>query len=219
MTRRQDRTGRRAILLLAAAAGVAAALLVATTHYVMAPSPVATAPPGLPEPGGKVRGAAGAPVVVEVFSDFLCGHCATLAREIEPALVVRYVEPGVVRLVYRQFPILGPLSLEAAVASECAADQRRFWAYHDRLFDRARRGAVRSGRDLDAIARDLGLDLAAFTTCRAGAAARQRVEADVRDGVRRGVRGTPTTFVNGQPIVGAQPLEVFGAAIDAARAR
>ncbi len=71
VTRRQDRTGRRAVLLLAAAVGVGAALLVAITHYVMAPPPVATAPPGLPEPGGKGRGATGAPVVVEVFSDFL----------------------------------------------------------------------------------------------------------------------------------------------------
>ncbi|MDR7480912.1 MAG: thioredoxin domain-containing protein [Armatimonadota bacterium] len=205
-------------LWLAAAAGVAVAVLVAVIHY-RTPAPPTLTVSAPPEPGGKTRGAAAAPVAVEIFSDFLCRHCATLAREVEPALVARYVEPGAARLVYRNFPVLGPLSEQAAVASECAVEQRHFWAYHDRLFARARRGALRSARDLEAAAREVGLAVEAFNACRAGDAARARVEADVREGLRRGVRGTPTSFVDGRMIVGAQPLEVFGAAIEAARAR
>jgi protein-disulfide isomerase len=207
-------------LLIVAVVAVAGALAVAALHYATTrPSGEPAARPAAREPGGTTRGPAGAPVTVEVFSDFLCGHCADFAQETEPALIAEFVEPGVVRLVYRQFAFLGPLSEAAAIASECAADQQRFWAYHDALFALTSRRALRESRDLEIVARELGLDMQQFGTCRTGSAARNRAAADKADGVGRGVEGTPTLFINKQVVVGAQPIDVLRPIINSKRPR
>ena len=109
--------------------------------------------------------------------------------------------------------------MTAAAASECAADQQQFWPFHDELFARASQGALHTAGDLDAAARKIGLDQAAFTQCLRGGAGRDRVEVDRSDGERRGVRGTPTSFVNGEMVAGAQPIEVFRGAIEIALKR
>ncbi len=209
-----------AALIIVGVAAVVAALAVAVVHWMTATAP-STAPPrpAAREPGGKARGRPDAPVTIEVFSDFLCSHCADFAAETEPAIISEFVEPGIVRLVYRQFPIIGPFSAVAAEASECAADQQRFWAYHDALFARAARRALREPEDLLAAAKDVGLDEQAFRGCMRSGATRSRVETDRADGQRRGVEGTPTMFVGDRKVVGAQPIEVFRDAINAARPR
>lgn len=208
-----------AVLLMVGVAAVVVALAVAALHWMSATSPAA-APvrPAPREPGGKARGRPDAPVTVEVFSDFLCSHCADFAAETEPAIISEFVEPGIARLVYRHFP-LRPLSAVIAEASECAADQKRFWAYHDALFARAVRNELRGAEDLRSAAQEVGLDGKAFAECIRSDTARARVEADRADGDRRGVDGTPTIFVGNQKIVGAQPIGVFRDAINAARPR
>lgn len=214
--------GRRAPLLVAGVA-VAAGALAALVHWTTS-SPLPAPAPTVPvvtrdEPGGKIRGRPDASVTIEIFSDFLCSHCAAFALETEPAIVKEFVEPGVVRLVYRQFPVVAPLSEFLAEASECAADQRRFWAFHDVVMRQTARGALRTAADVEAAAREAALDLDALAACRPQPAIRARVDADVQEGMRRGVRATPTLFVNGQMLVGAQPIEVIRAAIDAAGGR
>jgi protein-disulfide isomerase len=164
-------------------------------------------------------GNATAKVTLEVFSDFLCSHCADFTTQTEPGIIAEYVEPGAVKLTYRHFPVIAPLSVTAAAASECAADQQQFWPYHDELFARASRGSLRGEPDLEAAARKIGLDLTAFRRCVRADATRGRVDADRLDGERRGVRGTPTSFVNGEAVPGAQPIEVFRGVIDAALKR
>jgi protein-disulfide isomerase len=171
------------------------------------------------EPGGKTRGRADAPVVVEVYSDFLCSHCANFALGTGRMLIAEFVEPGVARLVYRQFPVISPLSALLAEASECAADQKRFWAFHDAAFALVARRAINGPADIEAAARDARVDLRAFEACRRSGETRSRVEADFREGTSRGVEGTPTIFINKRMIVGNQPVEVFRAEIDAARRR
>jgi len=201
-------------------AAVAAAIAIAVIHWSTATPP---APPLVRQPAaptsGKMMGSATARVTIEVFSDFLCSHCADFTVQVEPAIIADYVKPGTARLVYRHFPVIAPLSVTAAAASECAADQQQFWAYHDELFARVTRGALRTAGDLDATARKVGLDQAKFTECLRGSAARDRVETDRSDGERRGVRGTPTSFINGEPVAGAQPIEVFRGAIETALKR
>ncbi|MDR7418624.1 MAG: thioredoxin domain-containing protein [Armatimonadota bacterium] len=134
-------------------------------------------------------------------------------------LIAEFVEPGVARLVYRHFPVVAPLSALIAEASECAVDQKRFWAFHDAAFARVARRAMTGPGDIVAAARDARLDPAALETCRNAGATRSRIEAEFREGVRRGVEGTPTLFINNKMIVGNQPADVFRSEINAARRR
>lgn len=216
----RSRRGARTSLVLVGLAAAASAVAVAAIHWTVAqppsPAPVTRTATTV---GGTTIGKPTATVTIEVFSDFLCSHCAVFASTVEPMLIAEFVNPGVARLVYRHFPIVAPLSETAAQASECAAEQQRFWPYHDALFAQAARGALRSAGDLETAARETGLDAAIFERCLRSGNGRARVDADRADGQRRGVRGTPTSFVNGQMIVGAQPIETFRDAIRASRGR
>jgi protein-disulfide isomerase len=119
-----------------------------------------------------------------------------------------------VRLVYKDFPLPSHgLAGPAHEAARCAGDQGRYWAYHDVLFARQ----PHFERDqLVAYAIDLGLDRERFERCVDDHRFRAAVEADVAEGRELGVRGTPTFLINGKPLVGAQPVEAFRAAVDAA---
>ena len=95
----------------------------------------------------KSLGSPDAPVVIQLWEDFLCPSCQTFARTVKPQLVEDYVKTGKVRLVYNYFP-LGqhePGATMSALAAECAADQGMFWPYHDKVFQTAavdQQGAV-----------------------------------------------------------------------------
>ena len=159
----------------------------------------------VPIDGAPLRGASDAPVTLVEFSDFHCPFCkqaqTTLAQ-----LLARY--PGKVKLVYRDFPIDGlhPEARRAAEAARCAQDQGKFWEYHDLLFAGPARAAP---EDLERYGGQVGLDLVAFGRCLSGGVHRAAVQRDVDEGTRLGVGGTPGFFVNGRPLTGAQPLEVF----------
>ena len=105
--------------------------------------------------------------------------------------------------------VLGRESTLAAQASECAAEQGQFWAYRDRLFAEQRgrdRGAF-STPNLKRFGADLGLDQGAFSACVENDLAAARVRAEVEEGRRKGVVGTPTLFVNGRKIEGVPSFE------------
>jgi protein-disulfide isomerase len=122
-----------------------------------------------------------------------------------------------VRLVVKDFPLAShALARSAHEAARCAAEGGRFWPYHDRLFEAQPRF---EREELRRYAVDAGLDSAQFTRCLDSRAFAAIVEADVSQGRALGVRGTPTFFVNGEMIVGAQSVETFRRAIDAALAR
>lgn len=211
---------RRGLWAIIGVVAVSGAIGAAVLHWkTAAPQAAAPARPAPEGSTGTARGRPDAPVTLEIFSDFRCKYCAVLAETVEPLIVSEYVNTGIVRIVYRQFPVGGPLSEQAAEASLCAADQGKFWAYHGALFARLPRGELRGAGDLDSAAREIGLDQAVFTRCLRSGQMRARVDADRNEGLRRGVQGTPTSFVGGQAIVGAQPFEVFRAAIEAARPR
>ena len=118
---------------------------------------------------------------------------------------------------YQHFAFLGPESQWAAEASECAGDQEQFWEYHDLLFDRQageNQGAFAKD-NLKRFAGDLGLNAEAFNQCLDSGKYAQFVKSQSENARSLGVRSTPTFVLNGQPIVGAQPFEVFQQAIDA----
>jgi protein-disulfide isomerase len=156
-----------------------------------------------------IRGNPNAPVTVVEFSDFQCPFCArsrpTVAR-------VREAYGDKVRWAFRHFPLdFHPQARKAGEAGACAAEQGKFWQMHDALF--ANPGKLQVP-DLEATAKTLGLDTAAFDRCLDSGKYADRVERDVEAGSRYGVSGTPAFFINGRPLVGAQPFEAFQAVID-----
>ena len=136
----------------------------------------------------------------------------------KPALFREYVDTGKVKFVYKHMAILGQESVWAAEASECAADQGKFWEYHDLVFDRQageNQGAFNKDKLL-AMAQELKLDMARFEPCLKNDQTQGRVQADTQEGQQVGVRGTPTFFVNGRAVVGAIPLQEFRPIIEQA---
>jgi len=164
--------------------------------------------------GAPFKGSETAPVTIVKFEDFNCSFCqraqATLAQ-----LLARY--GGQVKLVHRDFPIdpLHPTSL-AHEAARCADHQGKFWAYHDALYASMPKS---TSEELQAHAEAIGLDVGAFEQCLTGGTRRAVVQRDVEEGNRNGVKATPTFFINGRPLVGAQPLERFIQMIDDELAR
>jgi protein-disulfide isomerase len=141
-----------------------------------------------------------APVLVEAFEDFQCPSCLDFTVNIEPLLLQNFVEPGIARLVYRNYPFIGPESFNAANAALCANEQGRFWDYHDILFANQlgeNRGAF-GERRLIAMAESLGLEVVQFEACLDAETYDDLVQADFAEGRERTVVGTPSIFVNGQ---------------------
>ncbi len=150
-----------------------------------------------------------ASVVMIEFSDFNCPYCGSFARETLPLLRETYADQ--IRFVYRDLPILGDSSLQAAIAAECANEQGAFWEYHDLLFENQDNF---NQEMFIGFAEELELDVDQFTTCQNDEGVRNEVIADYAEAQRLGVSGTPTFFINGRRVVGAQPYEVFQGVID-----
>jgi protein-disulfide isomerase len=164
----------------------------------------------LVEPGdAPSRGPAQAPVTVVEFSDFECPFCGRVEPTLE-RLVTDYGQQ--VRLVYRQFPLtsIHRNAQKAAEASLCAADQGKFWEYHDLLFQDQQKLAV---AELKEKAQRLGLDAPRFAACLDGGTQAERVRQESETGSRAGVSGTPALFVNGRLISGAVPYEQLAQAV------
>jgi len=148
-----------------------------------------------------------AAVAVVEFSDFQCPFCADAFRDLRELMRTR----PEVSLVFRHFPLdaacnshvgrtLHPDACLAACAADCAAQQGRFWEYHDLLFENHQR---LEREDLFRYARDIKLDLAGFRSCLDHPDTLERVELDVEAGARVGVTSTPTLFINGRAVAGA----------------
>jgi protein-disulfide isomerase len=160
--------------------------------------------------GAPVRGAAQAPVTLVEFSDFHCPFCKRAQATLKQILD-RY--PGKVRHVFRDFPVDGlhPQARQAAEAARCAHDQGKFWEYHDVLFT-SPPGATSD--DLRRFAEQTGLAVQVFEHCILTGTHRVTVQQDLDEGTRLGVTGTPTFFINGRLLTGAQPLEAFARIIE-----
>ena len=155
-------------------------------------------------------GAASAPVTIVEFSDFQCPFC----RQVAPTLKqVRDTYGDKVRIVWKDFPLtqIHPQAFKAGEAAHCAAEQGKFWEYHDTLFGSQQALQV---TDLKKYAAELGLDSAKFDPCVDSSKYADRVREGVAQGSRLGVNSTPTMYVNGRLVSGAQPYDVIAAVID-----
>ncbi|WP_219511122.1 DsbA family protein [Nonomuraea ceibae] len=160
------------------------------------------------------KGSQDAPVTIVEFGDFQCPNCRRYAREIEPVLQRDYIATGVVRVFWRDYPIRGQASVDAAYAARAASLQGRFWQFHDALFAGGTR--VTPAR-LRAAAVTAGLDVARFDRDRRGRAVREAVDHDTAFAYQLGLPGTPAFLVNGELLFGAQPVAAFREAIEKAR--
>jgi protein-disulfide isomerase len=161
--------------------------------------------------GDPAIGPADAPVTIVEFSDFQCPYCKTFRDQTLDALLERYGDQ--VRFVFRDFPLsqLHPFAQKAAEASECANEQGHYWEMHDLLFANS---PNLSEDALKGFAEQLGLDMEQFNECLDSGRYADEVTADLQEGMSYGVTGTPTFFINGIRLVGAQPLANFQAIID-----
>lgn len=161
--------------------------------------------------GNSAIGPADAPVTLIEFSDYQCPYCKLWYDQVYQRLMKEY--EGKLRFVYRDFPLTGihPDAAPAAQAANCAGEQNAYFKFHDALF------SDQYGLGQNAYlqyATDLGLDMTAFKTCLSENRYADEVDADLKDGFSIGVASTPTFFVNGVIIVGAQPYEAFKQIID-----
>lgn len=159
-----------------------------------------------------------APVVIVEFSDFQCPYCASFKDETLPLLIENYIDNGLVKLVYRDFPIPKHANATvAAVAAECvgeAGGNEAYFAMHDKIFDTMEEWYYSEtvGEYFIGYATEMGYDIA---TCLEDPEMLAEVEADYVAGRSYGVGGTPTFFINGKKLVGAYPYDVFVQLIEA----
>jgi Na+:H+ antiporter, NhaA family len=202
--------------LLAASSGWLVFRLAWDRGAVCAPPGVQAAPDFVPEPpppvtsGDHVLGPADAPVTLIEYGDFECPYCGRARGAIEE---VRERQGDRLRFVFRHFPLreVHPHAVSAAVVSEAAADEGRFWEMHDLLFDNQ---LALTDADLTGYAERL--DARAWRDI---VRHRARVNSDREAGERSGVSGTPTFFINGTLYEGAYDADTLNAALDAAAAR
>ena len=159
-----------------------------------------------------------APVKIVSYEDFQCPFCLQYSAEQEPQLVAELVKSGKVQLEYRHLPILKNESVRAATASQCAADQDKFWQYHHKLFlVQAEAGQITSeklnvGRfsddNLKKYASEIGLDTAKFNACFDSNEHLDLVTEQQREANQFGITGTPGFLVNGTPLGAGTPADI-----------
>ncbi|MFF3126838.1 DsbA family protein [Streptomyces sp. NPDC057908] len=163
------------------------------------------------------QGRVDAPVVLIEYADFKCGYCGKFARDTEPALVKKYVENGTLRIEWRNFPIFGAESEAAARAAWAAGQQGRFWQFHRAAYAEGVKEQGFGKDRLKALAQQAGVaDLDRFARDADSSAASAAVGKDQEQGYGIGATSTPSFLINGRPIAGAQSVETFTRAIEAA---
>jgi protein-disulfide isomerase len=165
----------------------------------------------IPE-GGVSRGPADAAVTLVEFSDYECPFCG----KVEPTLdKLARLYPDDLRIVYRHFPLPShPNALGAARAAVCAEAQGKFWEYHGVLFENQQ---ALSAADLNEYAEQVGLEMPTFALCLEDEATAQAVMRDIEVGRRAGATATPTFYINGIQLRGAQELQAFQKLVEAER--
>ncbi len=169
--------------------------------------------PPIPDPDAQAKGDADAFVVIQEWSDFQCPFCARFAADTLPSIMEQYVDNGKVRFEYHHFPLsFHPQAMKAAVASECAGEQGKFWGMHDKIFAGQ---ATLADTSYATWATELGLDSGKFSSCVSSGKFDSAIQKDMATGQAAGISGTPGFLINGKLVSGAQPFSVFEQIIEA----
>jgi len=165
----------------------------------------------IPVEGFPSLGPEDAPITIVEFSDYQCPYCIMWHEQVYHQLLSEYGDK--IRFVYRDFPLtqIHPGAQPAAEAADCALEQDKYWEYHDAIFS-SNYELTRDG--FLQIASDLGMDTTAFATCIDSGKYAEEVLTDLQEGSGIGVESTPTFYINGFQVVGAQPYSAFKNVID-----
>ncbi len=215
--RKQDQRKRSALIIVVSLIAVAIAAGFILPGVVNSLSPVgpitATTPNPRPNADRNSMGDPNAPVKVVEFSDFQCPYCREYATSFESSLVKDYVANGKVYFTYKMFKVIGNESDLAAQAAYCAADQNKFWEYHDILF--ASQGPENSGiinqRWLAALAEKVGLNMSQYNSCFNTGKYRSQLNTDQGEGIALGINSTPSFAINGKLLEFRQMSEIEAA--------
>jgi protein-disulfide isomerase len=166
----------------------------------------------------RSKGSATAPLTVYEMSDFQCPYCRQFALETFPKLERDYIRSGKVRWVFINFPLTS-IHNHASAAAElalCAGEQNRFWLIHDLLFQHQESWAPlkESGPFFVSLADSARLSKKTLVACLESPETRSRVRADAEGAARSGATSTPTFYIEGGLLEGAQPLAVFRQVLD-----
>ena len=170
-----------------------------------------------------ILGNPNAPITMVEFGDYQCTFCSKFFHETENSIITNYIKTGKVKILFKDYIILGQDSINAANAAHCANDQKLFWEYHSMLYNNWA-GENTGWADLAHLhefANTLGLDMDVFSTCMSDLKWNELVNLSSIDGQKLGVTGTPTFFVINQnnevvKITGAQHYDVFKQIFDSA---
>lgn len=175
--------------------------------------------------GAPTKGKPDAPITFVEFSDFQCPFCESFYNQTYPQILNSYVDTGKVKIVFKQFPIdsLHPNAREAALASECANEQGKFWPYHNALFGNqttwANQNSTQVVNSLKKYSLDLKLNTIRFDSCLDSKRYGRAIDKDSQEGSLYGVSGTPTFYIGNNKtgytqIDGTQPFSIFQQTID-----
>lgn len=203
---------------------LAAIIVAVTLIYTKSPSnealPEVEAVVDIELGDGPFQGDKEAPVQIVEYSDFQCPFCRVFWEETYSRLKSEYIDTGKVVLEYRDYPLdFHPAAIPSAQAARCANEQGKFWEMHDKMyFEQSELGdnTIQYGiSELKLWGKEIGLNTDSFNTCLESDKYVDDINTDAASGEEYGVSGTPTFFINGIRLVGAQPFETFKNIIEA----
>ena len=157
-----------------------------------------------------------AEITIIEYSDYECPFCSRFYQQTELLLRSEYIDTGKVRIAYKDFPLssIHQNAQKAAEASRCAGEQGKYWEMHDLMFEKQSEWSSQGVAKLKEYATELGMNQENFNSCLDTGKYASAVLKDFNEGSSLGVSGTPSFFINGIQIVGAQPYSVFKQIID-----
>ena len=166
--------------------------------------------------GSPILGDANAVVTLVEFGDYQCHFCNVFFHSTEHKILENYVETGKVKMIFKDYNIIGPDSVNASHGAHCADDQGLFWEYHDILYSNwtGENNGWASSENLKKFAKEIGLEMDSWEECMENATHSQTILLSNQDARSLELTGTPAFFVIGPDgkttrIFGAQPYEVF----------
>ena len=173
------------------------------------------------ENGSTVFGSPDAPITLVEFGDYQCHYCNVFFETTEEEIIKKYVETGKVKMIFKDYNIIGPDSVKASQGAHCAKEQNLFWEYHNILYSNwtGENNGWASGTNLANYAQDIGLEMNQWTDCMAQQKYSKTILTSNEDAKKLQLTGTPAFFVinsDGQvsKLFGAQPYDVFERVFD-----
>ncbi len=226
----KDQNSETKISISVPTAIIIAGVLIAGAVFYSNNSSFKTANPLGGQPAAKVDvsadddvflGPENAKVIIIEFSDYQCPFCRSFWRDTLSQIKEQYINSGKsVKFVYRDFPLsFHPMAQKYAESAECAGEQNKYWEMHDKIFQEQEKlgtGTISAFAvaDVKRWAGEIGLNVSEFNQCLDSGKYTSEVKKDFDDGSKAGVTGTPTFFINGKVLVGAQPIQSFIEIID-----